>query len=151
MLFLQIQIDENYYILDISKVIEIIPIVSITNSDYNNDFVVGDINYRGMVVPVIDLTKMIANRETRQFLSSRIIIIEFANQKGIKNQIGILAENITDIVSFDQEDFQDKNIELSKFNFLKGKFFIGKSKIQELNLDSFLSNVLFNNLLAANK
>lgn len=60
--------------------------------------VVGLLQFRGALVPVVDLCRLVLQRECRPLLSSRLIIVALPHAAG-QRMVGLLAENVLDLVS----------------------------------------------------
>jgi chemotaxis-related protein WspB len=62
-------------------------------------YIAGTVNYRGISLPVIDLSQLFEGTNCRNLLSTRIIIIEYEidSIRGRKN-IGLLAEKVNETV-----------------------------------------------------
>ena len=68
MLFLVFEIDNERYCLEVSRIIEITPIVIFRELPHAPAYISGVFNYRGVVVPVVDLSMLIAGRPSRPLL-----------------------------------------------------------------------------------
>jgi purine-binding chemotaxis protein CheW len=75
-------LDKELYGINISQVKEVINMTEITSVPKSLDFVVGMINLRGQVLPVIDLRKRLSLKEKQYTKFSRIVIAEL-NHKNI--------------------------------------------------------------------
>jgi chemotaxis-related protein WspB len=139
MLCLIIIIEDNYFALDAENIIEIIPLVNIKKIPGLPDLVTGIFNYRGLVVPVIDLTFIITGRRASELMSTRIIVVNYQNSSGEERKLGLIAEEATVTERFNVDDF-----ELSRFDD-KIQGFIGSIALRD-NL--FYQKINLNNLIS---
>ena len=97
-LYIQISIDSDDFILSGDRIIAVIPYVNIQYLPGAPEHIAGILNFQGNTVPVLDITKLIRKRSSKNFLSTRIIL--FYNEKMLTNNsiCGILAENVTEVV-----------------------------------------------------
>lgn len=102
------------YAMESNDVVEVIPRVSLRPAVNLPSYVSGLFNYRGVVVPVIDLCVLIQNRPSGQNLSSRIIMVRSPRGNGDgsdrEHLIGLLAEGVTDTISRPLNAFHDTGL-----------------------------------------
>ena len=84
--------DENYGV-DINVVREIIRMQDITSVPKAPTFVIGVINLRGKVIPVVDLRRRFAMEETEHTKDSRIVVVDISGQ-----DIGIVVDAVTEVL-----------------------------------------------------
>jgi chemotaxis-related protein WspB len=96
MLVLTFQVDRDRFALDISQVHEIVPCVRLQPVACSPSWLAGVFNYRGQVVPVIDLHRLVKAGECPVHLSTRIILVPhmFDHQKRL---LGLLAARVADV------------------------------------------------------
>lgn len=149
MLLLTFQAENQHYAIDAGHVLEVIPIVKIRKLPGTPDFVRGILNYRGMPVPVIDITHMLSGRPSAEHLSSRIILLKYPENSESKNVLGILAEHATDTVVRENKEFADSGIASPEMPSL-GKISIGgRRMLQIVKIDDLLTDGLKAMLFAA--
>jgi chemotaxis signal transduction protein/CheY-like chemotaxis protein/ABC-type nitrate/sulfonate/bicarbonate transport system substrate-binding protein len=95
--YLRFCLGNEFYGIDILKIVEIIRMVPITHVPHTPHFVKGVINLRGSVVPVIDLRLKIGMEEKGYNDKTRIIIVE-DDVDGIKMRLGLLVDAV-DVVN----------------------------------------------------
>lgn len=101
MLLILFEIGKELYALAGRQIVEVVPYLLPQKMPSHPNYVIGLINYRGIHVPVVDLSAFITNEACRQRLSTRIILINYPEHthKSENNKIiGLLAENITETV-----------------------------------------------------
>ena len=136
-LYIQFSIDQDDFIIASDKVMTIMPYVNIQFLPGSTEFMAGMINYHGNSVPVIDVTMLLKKRTSKNFLSTRIILLN--NDKLLPNSdlCGILAENVTEVIKiksqFDTDTTQIKPI----YSMYVDAVLNHKNTIlQKLNLDA---------------
>ena len=72
------------------------------------DYVAGVFNYRGSIVPVIDLCHLIQGTPCRLRFSTRIIMVNHTTKDGM-HCLGLMAERVTETLS--RPDIERKNVE----------------------------------------
>jgi chemotaxis-related protein WspB len=110
MLFIVFQLGDNRYALEAAQIAEILPLVGIKPISQAPHGVAGVFNYRGAPVPVIDLSELMLGRPARRSLSTRIIMVRYANHKSAKRLLGLIAEKAIDTVRRDAGEFVSTGI-----------------------------------------
>ena len=110
-------INEIYFAVDIDYIVEIIPLVTIEKIIDANPQLSGLINYRGALIPIVDLKKFFYNEISSFLLSTRIIIYNYKEQV-----IGLIVENLTDTLELDQNKLIKDTQILSGSNYIKSYF-----------------------------
>ncbi|WP_304222392.1 chemotaxis protein CheW [Gracilinema caldarium] len=118
--------DERYGFLvrNIEVVLEMLPITRVPNCAAS---ILGVINHRGSVVPVIDLRRMFGLPPLESLGAASIIIAETEYQNEAVT-IGILADQVYEVISISEKDIESqpqigKNIQES--------FISGLAKVQD--------------------
>jgi chemotaxis-related protein WspB len=75
MLLLTLKAGANRYAIDITRVIELVPRVELRMIPHAPPFLAGLLGYRGKVIPVIDLGLLLESGPCRDWLSTRIILV----------------------------------------------------------------------------
>jgi chemotaxis-related protein WspB len=96
MLVLTFQIGSNHLALEVGRVHEIVPCVRLQPVACSPPWLVGVFIYRGQVVPVIDLHRLLGVGECPVHLSTRIILVPhvFDRQERL---VGLLAAKVADV------------------------------------------------------
>lgn len=93
------RLNNESYALNVYKVYEVIIPPKITEIPNMPDYVPGVINLRGEVIPVIDLKHKMGLKKTELDLDTRIIVVEFSDQKENKRSVGVLADQVSDVLT----------------------------------------------------
>src|SRR4051794_17056636 len=96
MLVLTFQIGNDRLALDTRRVREVVPRVQLDRPAGSPAWLAGMFVYRGRVVPVVDLHRLLGAGECPQHLSSRIILVPLSRPDG-EILIGLLAAQVADI------------------------------------------------------
>ncbi|MDK2903862.1 MAG: purine-binding chemotaxis protein CheW [Clostridiales bacterium] len=91
---------ENYG-LDVAMVSSIERILPITRMPYAEDFVIGVINLRGDIIPVIDMHRRLGMDEIEDTETSRIIIIQYEDYI-----VGLKVDAVSNVKYFDTDEIQ---------------------------------------------
>jgi chemotaxis-related protein WspB len=105
MLFLLFQLGQDRYLLDTGRVAEVLPLVDITQIPQAPPGVAGLFNYRGVPVPVVDLSQLALGRPARSRLNTRIVLVHYPDASGGTRLLGLIAERVTETVRRDEADF----------------------------------------------
>ncbi|MBF0296565.1 MAG: chemotaxis protein CheW [Magnetococcales bacterium] len=97
---LTLNLDGEYYALDIFSVREILDITQITRVPQAQDCMLGVVNLRGNAVPVMDLRRRFGLPRGQRTVHSRIIIMELANGQET-HLIGALADAVKEVLELD--------------------------------------------------
>jgi chemotaxis-related protein WspB len=105
MLFILFRLGKERYALEAPHVIEVIPRLPLRSQPGTPDYVAGLLNFRGKVVPVLDLGTLTVGAPCLEQLSTRIILINYTLRTGIKRVLGLIAEAVTDAVRREPHEF----------------------------------------------
>ncbi len=105
MLFIVFRLGKERYALDAGHVIEVIPRLPLRPQPGTPDFVAGLFNFRGKVVPVLDLGMLTLGSPCPGQLSTRIILVNYNLRSGVKRVLGLIAESVTDAVKKEPHEF----------------------------------------------
>ena len=96
MLVLTFQIGDDKLAIDIRRVREVVPRVRLSPVSGSPDWHAGVFVYRGAVVPVVDLYRLVGAEPCPPHLSSRIILIAPRQASGDERLVGLLASQVAD-------------------------------------------------------
>ena len=105
MLFLVFELARDRYVLDVSQVAEVLPLVAITQIPHVPPAVAGILNYRGSPVPVIVVSQLTLGRPAERRLSTRIVLVHYPDAEGRTRLLGLIAEKATQTVRREETDF----------------------------------------------
>lgn len=85
---------QQRYALQATLLEEVLPWLPVQPLALAPHAVVGVFDYRGTVVPVVDLCRLLAGRDTRRWLASRIAVVRVGSASR-RRLVGLLAEGCT--------------------------------------------------------
>ncbi|MBN2714684.1 MAG: chemotaxis protein CheW [Deltaproteobacteria bacterium] len=138
--YLTLQLGKEFFAIEITKVREVLDYINITKVPRTPDFMLGVINLRGNVVPVVDLHLTLGMPKQERTVDTCIIIVEV--QIGVETiLIGALADAVQEVVNIPDTDISPPPKIGVKLNteFLRG---MGKQNDQFLiilNIDKVLT------------
>jgi len=135
--YITFQIGAEVYGLELISAKEIIKMTKITNVPNTDEYIMGVINLRGQIVPVINLREKLnlETDKTQQEKNKRIVIIDF---KGLL--LGLLIDGVREIVRVNDEEIENvsatqKGIEQE---YIKGVCELDKSLVIIISLAKIL-------------
>jgi len=142
MLLLQFQAGADRYGLDIEQVIEVSSLVSLRPIPHAPAEVAGTFNYRGTLTPVVDLTALLTGAPSRLRMSSRIILVTYQGEDGRSHILGLLAEEVTEMIRCNKEDLQQPVVSVSGAPYLGDMIFDDRGSLQVLDMERLLTRDL---------
>ncbi|MBN7134729.1 hypothetical protein A7A76_08335 [Lysobacter enzymogenes] len=118
MLFLVFQLDAERYALDAATVAAVLPRVELRRLPQAHAAVAGVFDYRGEVVPVIDLCALALQRPARDAMSTRIVLADYLDRSGGARRLGLLAERVVDTVRLPEEAFAPSGVDQPQARYL---------------------------------
>lgn len=154
MLMLLFYVGDERYALDSKKVVEIVPLVALKKLHHAPEYVAGLFNYRGLVVPVIDICHLLLGNSCNHHLSTRIIMVNYfsSNKNGeraITNTprlLGLMAPRVTETLDVDKNQSVTPGMVLDNAPYLGDIITDASGMIQYLNVDYLLPSQ-FNQIL----
>lgn len=131
------QLGREEYGVDIMYVNEISEYIECTKVPNSPDFIEGIINYRGRIVPVINLHYKFDIDQASVTDNTRIIIFALNNK-----QVGFLVEDASKVLTINHKDIEEPPAIIMES---KEKFISGIGKVEDniiiiLNLENILSD-----------
>jgi len=97
MLALIFEVNGQKYGLDATQILEVLPAVPLRLLSRVPEYVAGVFRYRGMMVPVIDLSQLIGGKPAAALMSTRIVLVRHPGPSGAGRPLGLLAERATNL------------------------------------------------------
>lgn len=142
MLLLLFEVGSDRFGIDASEIVEVIPLVSLKKVPHAPDCVAGVFNYRGQIVPVIDVNALLGERPARSLLSTRIILVKAPDSGSEERLLGILAERATETLSCRKEELQPPGITVEDAQYLGEILPLPGGLVQHVTLTNILSDEL---------
>ncbi len=171
MLLLILKAGANRYAIDIVRVIELVPRVELRAIPHAPSFLSGLLNYRGKVIPVIDLGLLLSGASCRDCLSTRIILVNDSpgdQNRGIDRAggssdenigpstgdhaseprlLGLIGEEVSDLVEVRSDQVVPAPIQLSQAPFLDAIVQTDAGIIQLIAVDRIRESFLKDGIL----
>lgn len=132
MLFLTFQLGKDRYALEASRVVEVLPLLELKEIPCAPRGVAGVFNFRGSPVPAIDLSALTSGHPAAERMSTRFIVIRYPDENGKEHLLGLIAEQATDMIRRDENEFIDTGLKLDTAPFLGPILMDGRSQIQRI-------------------
>ncbi len=99
--YLTFTLDNEQYAVEVEKVKEVLEYTAITHVPKMPEFMLGVINLRGSVVPVIDLRTKFNMNKTEKTVDTSIIVMEIRFDNEIV-ELGALADSVQEVIELDE-------------------------------------------------
>lgn len=138
--YLTFRLDRETFALDITKVREVLDFSTVTKVPQTPDFMLGVINLRGNVVPVVDMRLKLGMSMTERTINTCIIIVEIELDNEM-TVLGALADSVQEVLELspDQIEPPPKIGTGLKTQFIKGMGHNGSQFIIILEIDRVFS------------
>jgi purine-binding chemotaxis protein CheW len=135
--FVSFAIGDDHYGVDIMAVREIKGWTNITFLPKQPDYVRGVLNLRGAMVPIIDLRCRFGQGLTEATPIHIVIVVQIGTRS-----VGLLADRVLDIVSFDASQMQPvpRIVASARLGFLSGLVAVDGQMTALVDLDHLLSH-----------
>ena len=148
--YLSFILDSEEYGVDILKVQEIRGWEPATRIPGAPDFVLGVINLRGSVVPIVDLRKRF-NLPSKEFNKLTVMILVNVAHEGSKRTIGMVVDSVSEVYSLQEQDLNsapDVGGAIAS-NYIKGLATIDEKMIVLLDIDLLINEGVLEQVQAA--
>ncbi len=122
--YLTFKLEDEVFALGISQVREVLDYTTVTRIPEMPDFMLGVINLRGSVVPVVDMRLKFGMERTEKKVNACIIIVEI-DLDGETTILGALADSVQEVMDLDPDQVEPPPRIGSR---LKSKFIKGMGK-----------------------
>ena len=137
--YINLRIGTEQFAISVFKVLEIIQFDQITHVPDSSILIMGVINFRGSIVPVIDMHRRF-NIESKKEQNKMVVIVDLKNKD--KNVLmGLLVDQVTDVIEFEYTSIKSVPDLGIKYNpeFLEGFIEQEDRFIMVLNIDRVLN------------
>lgn len=140
MLLLLFHLSNDLYAIDSAQVVEIIPLVILRKLYHAPEYVAGLFNYRGKIVPVIDLCHLIQGYPCHLCLSTRIIMVNYPRENNTMQYLGLMAEQVTDTLNKPETELIKPDFQSEQTAYLGEVIMDEQRMIQRIRVESLLPN-----------
>lgn len=127
-------LDGERYGLVLSAVDNVVRAVAITPLPQAPDIVLGVVNVRGRVIPVINMRRRFRLPERGIVLTDQLVIAHTA-----RRPVALVADAVSNILQYPEEDIVEAQSILADAEYIEGVVRLNGSLILIHNLDTFLS------------
>jgi purine-binding chemotaxis protein CheW len=103
--YLTFKLEDEVFALDIGKVREVLDFTLVTRVPQTPDFMLGVINLRGTVVPVVDMRLKFKMTRTETTVNTCIVIVEI-DIDGETTVLGALVDSVQEVMDLDPEQIE---------------------------------------------
>lgn len=103
--YLTFKLEDEIFAVDIGKVREVLDFTAVTKVPQTPDFMLGVINLRGSVVPVVDMRLKFGMSRTEKTVNTCIIIVEI-DIEGESTIIGALADSVQEVMDLEPDQIE---------------------------------------------
>lgn len=135
MLALLFSIADVTYAVLCDRVREIVPLPELKPVPHAPAHFAGVFNYRGRIVPVADLCRMVRGKSCRPRLSTRIILVDDPGRAPAGRTYGLMAERVTETLRIPDRKALDPAVRLPDAPYLGGILTKDGEMIQFIDLD----------------
>lgn len=139
--YLTFTLADEMFAVDVARVREILEMPTITKVPQVPDFMLGVINLRGCVVPVLDMRQKFGMQKTAQTINTCIIVVE-VDLDGEKIVLGALADSVQEVIDLEPSQIEAAPHIGTQINadFIHGMGKVGGRFVMILDFDKVFSN-----------
>lgn len=104
--YLTFQLAAETYGVEIGKVREILPLSPVTIVPRTPTYILGVVNLRGKIIPVIDLRLKFNMKVSAATRETCLIVFDIASVRKTRLWLGILADEVKDVVRLEEKDIE---------------------------------------------
>ncbi len=142
MLFLLFRVGDQRYVIDAAQIVEVLPLVTLTPVPHAPAGVSGVIDFRGVPVPVVDVSLRLQGRAAPARLSTRVVIVRDERDDGHGQPFGVIAEQATEVIRRDSAEFQPSGLSPADASFLVGVAADADGVLHHLRVTALLADVV---------
>jgi chemotaxis-related protein WspB len=162
MLMLLFYIKNQCYALPSQQVVEVLPLVTLKTLPHAPEYFAGVFNYRGQIIPVLDLCQLMGGKPCCEHLSSRMILVNSQGENTAKSSvisttatsavsvIGLIAERVVETLHKPEIQLVDANVQIGAAPYLGKMILDEQGMIQCLRIEYLLSEAEQVDFLPAN-
>ncbi len=138
--FLTFRLAEDIFAIDVIMAKEVLDFADVTKVPQTPDYMLGVINLRGSVVPVVDMRLKFGMRETDMTRDSCIIVVE-VDVEGEAVTVGALADSVQEVMDIEESQIEPPPRIGTKLNteFIKGMGNLGEKFVIILDINKVFS------------
>ena len=146
MLYILFNLGKERFALPCRNLVRIIPMVRLKELPQSPSFVAGLLNYRGSIIPVIDLCVLVHGHPADARLSSRIMLVNYRGAGEVEHILGLLAEAMTETMKIEPKELAPSGLTVAGARYLGQVASTEKGMIQIIEVDQLLPQTLKDSL-----
>ncbi len=135
MLVLLFHLGNIMYTMKCDRIREVAPIVKLKEVPHAPVYVAGLFNYRGVIVPVIDLRRLIQGQPCEMRMSTRVILVDYLKDDNTPYILGLMAERVTETARKEDSAFLTPGLHMKEAPYLGALMMEDEEMIQYVDLD----------------
>lgn len=142
--YLILSIADELYGLDLLRVVEIRCWEGVTRLPNQADYVIGVVNLRGVIIPVIDLRERLQMVRCDYTKETIVIVLRVSDGMGVR-KIGLVVDAVSDVVEESDAEVRGDVPEYGDdidIDLIEGLTAVGERVIRLLNVDKLLPDRL---------
>ncbi|RPI28581.1 MAG: chemotaxis protein CheW [Acidobacteria bacterium] len=138
MLLVLFEVNRDRYGIEAGEVVEVIPLVQLKEVPRAPNYVAGLFNYRGRIVPVVDLGALMGHEKSRPLLSTRIMVVRDPGS-GPDGILGLMAGHLTETIDCRPDEFKPSGVSIADGRYLGDILPTAKGMIQRVCVANILN------------
>ncbi|WP_297527398.1 chemotaxis protein CheW [Thiohalobacter sp.] len=138
MLFLVLQLGEERYAIEAGDIVEIVPFLRLRALPQAPPYVAGVFDYRGELVPVIDMQALVRGEPSRPLMTTRIVVVRYVDEQVGERRLGLLTEEVVETLRRDPGEFQPAGIEVGEAPYLGPMTRDAQGLVQQIRIEQLL-------------
>ena len=147
MLMLTFSLGEDQYAISARQVVEVISLVKPQKLSQAPKYLAGLLNYRGDIIPIIDLCELLTKNQYSYKFSTRIIIVNYMSNQQKPYLLGLIAEKVTETLNIQETDLTSSRIPVNSPFYLGEIIKAQQGIILCIQVESLLSESQLKSLL----
>ncbi|WP_339522575.1 chemotaxis protein CheW [Pseudomonas sp. EA_35y_Pfl2_R111] len=134
-LYLLFNLDRDRYALTVHEVVEVLPLRRLKAFPQAPAWVAGGFEYRGALVPVIDLLVRACGRPAAQLTSTRLVLVHYRPASRV---LGLILEKASDTLRLPTSAFRDSGLASDEAPYLGAVQGCAQGLVQRIDVTGLL-------------
>lgn len=139
MLHILVQLGADRYAIPARDIVEVLPLVALKSLPCAPRGVAGLLDYRGVSVPVVDLSALALDAPAARRVSTRLLLVNYLLPRGGTRLLGLLAERTTETMKRDPADFHPADVANGGARYLGPVVHDPRGLIQRIEIAALLT------------
>ena len=118
MLFLLFHLGADRYALPAADVVEVLPLLAWKEVPGVPRGLAGLIDYRGTLVPAVDVSMLALGRSAARRVSTRVVMVHYRPTDGESRLLGLVAEGVSELLTRAPAEFEPSTVEAGRARYL---------------------------------